>query len=68
MAKVTVEYRPLPGGKKVAIVTIDRPEALNALSWPMLQQLAAAFKDIGAFPPPPQLSSLATRRSFFALN
>ena len=34
--------------KKVAIVTIDRPEALNALTWSMLQQLAAAFRDIGA--------------------
>merc|ERR1711924_362041 len=34
--------------KKVAIVTIDRPEALNALTWSMLQQLAAAFRDIDA--------------------
>lgn len=39
---VTVEYETLPGGARIAVVTLNRPEKLNGLTMPILEGLADA--------------------------
>jgi enoyl-CoA hydratase/carnithine racemase len=43
-----IEVEPARPGSPVAVVTINRPAALNALTKPMMISLAAAFRRLGA--------------------
>ena len=45
MATVNIDYDELEGGR-VATVTIDRPEKMNALDSSMIDQLNGAFRSL----------------------
>ena len=51
---------------ELALVTLDRPEALNALSASLLQDLAAAFDQVGASDARALLITGADERAFCA--
>jgi enoyl-CoA hydratase len=44
MSSVLLEYLPIEGGKCVGLVTLNRPTALNALSYEMLKKLSQTFR------------------------
>ena len=53
---------------ELALVALDRPEALNALSASLLQDLAAAFDQVGASDARALLITGAGERAFCALT
>jgi enoyl-CoA hydratase len=48
---VRVETHPIPGRKgAVAVLTLNRPDQLNAITWPMIEALDAAITESMTFP------------------